>query len=106
MNCPVCDWDMSHTPDDQIVNWTCKRGNCGFMATDNYMNNLTDDDLIRIKKSADDTKIWREEQKAKREIQSIERTRKRIQREKEDSESVHDIARRYKKISSLDDFNG
>lgn len=100
MMCPACGWEMRHTPKDELVQFTCKRGGCEYMATEEHMNSLTEDDITRIKKEIQETKRYREQQKANREIAAIERASKGIGI----NQTVHDVARKYKKMSSLSDF--
>jgi len=100
VQCPACNWDMKHTPNDQLVQYTCKRSACGYMATEEYMNNLTEKDITRIKKELQDTKRYREQQKANREIAAIEKARHEV----DGKQTVHDISRKYKRMSAITDF--
>ena len=100
MKCPKCDWDLNHTPKDDIAQWKCPRHGCDWMATGDYMRGLTDKDVARIKKEVEDTIRFRQKQQADREVAVIEAARKAV----EDEKTVHDIAREHKGMASIMDF--
>lgn len=100
MMCPKCQWDLKHNVNDQLAQWTCTKNNCDWMATDEFMDKLTDADRERIKKDIQDTIRYRQQVQAQREIDKIEQARQSVK----DKQTVYDVARKYKGIANIQDF--
>jgi len=69
--CPIHNWiKLTHSPRDDLVQWTCSR--CGWMATDDYIKNMTPELMAQIKKDNDDLRRHHTEAPARRMAEKIE----------------------------------
>jgi hypothetical protein len=105
MRCPICDWKMKRHKGDGIREWQCSKGNCGFMATASFMDNLTPEMIEKMKDSEAHSRNFRIEMDAKREADKIAQKEENLRLRKEALEGVGKIIRKEKKVKSLGEFN-
>lgn len=99
-HCIICGGDLDFYPDDQIANYICNR--CGFMATKEWFDSLTPEQIQEIQDKEAKSRLFRAEQAGKWEAERIKRQMDGIKSKDE----IAELLQKHKKIASLDNFYG
>lgn len=102
--CPLHSWlKLTHTPKDDIVQWTCPK--CGWMATEDYIKNMTPELMVQIKKDNDSLRDWHAGAPARAQAKRIEAQVEGFRREgKEKENEAKEWKEKNKDVKSIMDY--
>ena len=99
-DCIKCGEELRYLPEDQIANYICM--GCGFMATKEWFDNLTLEQINDIQEKEAETKRFWQKHAGKREADRIKQKLNEI----EQKDEVAELLQKHKKVVPLDKFTG
>lgn len=102
--CPIHErQELVNYPEDEIRQWECPV--CGWMATSEFMEKMTPELMMQIKKSYDDTKRFYRESSAQHIKKQVDEQIDKFEKHKSMiSDAIKESERKEKGLKSLDEY--
>lgn len=102
--CPMHHWlPLKHFPEDDIRQYECSK--CGWMATEDFIKEMTPEKMAQIKKSNDDLRRWHAEAPARAQAKKIEAQISGFKQESEEKQKeTEDWKKKNKNVKSIMDY--